>query len=104
MRLECWERIGVDGQELKHMQVDTQKVQYDYFEKMGEGKYKSKSSLFGSYLFSECLPLEGRWTVMFINHNDTDEKRNEFGIQVRDSNGKVHLIDYRVKSRQVLNP
>ena len=40
MRLESFERIGVNGQELKHMQVYTQNWDYNMFEKIGEGKFK----------------------------------------------------------------
>ena len=62
-------------------------MNYGWFEKMGEGKFKA---IDGACLASECLPLvkEGRWTVMFINHKDTIEEGDAFGIRVTDSNGK----------------
>ena len=69
---------------------------------MREGKFKC-NSYYGCDLYSECLPLEGRWTVMFINHKDTDEDGNRFGIKVRDSYGEEDFIYYDVKSRLVYN-
>ena len=47
MKMDCLERIGVDGDELKHMQVNTHQYDYDKFEKMGEGKFKCNQSYLG---------------------------------------------------------
>ena len=51
-------------------------------------------------LYSSSLPLNGRWCVMFINHQDTG-LGNEFGILMTDSNDKEYGIRYDVKQRTV---
>ncbi len=64
------------------MTVDQTHEEYGWFEGVGDGKFKNISEY--GRLFSQKLPLKGRWTVVFIDHVDPLVEGNGFGIEFTD--------------------
>ena len=63
---------------------------------------KSKAILKGEWgnLYSQELPVDGRWCAMIINHREAGDG-NQFGIDMQDSNGEEYWIASEPMSKRV---
>ena len=72
----------------------------DYYEHLSDTKLKRYQNGGGwASVFSECLPLNGTYTLIFINHQQA--LWNWFGIRLWDEDDKRYYIYCDVKERRV---